>query len=138
MKYLFSLFPLAALLACAGCARSITYVYYPGVAHSETFPRDAEVQCAKYGMNSIFRGNGFSDFGRTTQIYECIPKGVGELPTPLMTSSRDAAATEAVVEQTNDNPATPFARARVGKPAAGGVSDNPPERADSTPSPAGG
>jgi hypothetical protein len=135
MKYLFSLFPLAALLACAGCGRSITYVYYPGVAHPETFPRDAEVQCAKYGMNSIFRGNGFSDFGRTTQTYECIPKGVGE-PTPL-TLSRDAAATEAVVEQTNDNPATPFARARVGKPAAGGVSDNPPERPDSTPSPAG-
>jgi hypothetical protein len=80
MKYLFSLLPLAALLACAGCARSITYVYYPGVAHSETFPRDAEVQCAKYGMNSIFRGNGFSDFGRTTQTYECIPKGLGEPP----------------------------------------------------------
>ena len=91
MKYLFSLFSVAALLACEGCARSITYVYYPGVANTAAFSHDAEVQCGKYGMNSIFRGNGFSDFGRTTQTYECIPKGVGE-PTPL-TSSRDAAAT---------------------------------------------
>ena len=72
MKYLFSL---AALLACAGCARSITYTSYPGVANSAAIPRDAHKECAKYGMKPIlFRGNGFTDFGRTTQTWECVPQ----------------------------------------------------------------
>ena len=72
MKYLFSL---VALLACAGCARSITYTYYPGIADLAAISRDAHKECAKYGMKPIlFRGNVFTDFGRTTQTWECVPQ----------------------------------------------------------------
>lgn len=89
------LFNLAALLACASCARSITYVYYPGVASSAALSRDAEKECAKNGMKSILRGNGFSDFDkkrRPTTASESVvsssPGGTSRRPCPNVSTFR--------------------------------------------------
>ena len=71
MKYLFSL---AILLACSGCAdRSVTFIYYTGLANPEAFDRDAERECAKYGMKPILADGWIADFGRSAKMYRCIP-----------------------------------------------------------------
>jgi hypothetical protein len=72
MKYLFGL---AILLVCSGCAtRSITFIYYPLVANPEAFDRDAEKECAKYEMKPILMGEGLAGFGRSSKMYQCVPK----------------------------------------------------------------
>jgi hypothetical protein len=71
MKYIVGL---AALLLCSGCARSITFVYKPGVEDPSRFSALAERECDKYGQMSIFRGDGIADFGRSTKVYDCVQK----------------------------------------------------------------
>jgi len=61
------------LLALPGCARSITYTYYAGSADPASFSREAEQECSKYAMKSIFVGSGLAGFGRSSQTYQCIP-----------------------------------------------------------------
>jgi hypothetical protein len=68
---------LAALLLCSGCSyanRSITFVYYPRIANTSAFFRDAQRECEKYGMFAEISANGSSDFGRLTETYVCVAK----------------------------------------------------------------
>ena len=67
----------ATLFLCSGCAanRSVTFQFYPHVGDIEAFPRVAQAECEKYGMNAVFAANGSGDYGSSTKTYRCQPKG---------------------------------------------------------------
>jgi hypothetical protein len=71
MKFVFGL---TALFLCSGCARTMTFVYYPGNENPSRFMALAERECEKYGQKSIFIGDGVRDFGRLTKVYDCVSK----------------------------------------------------------------
>jgi len=49
---------IASLLMCCGCAsKSVNLYYYPNVQNPERFPRIAQKECAKFGLDAV------QDFG---------------------------------------------------------------------------
>jgi hypothetical protein len=69
------------LLTLSGCAleRKVTFVYYPNPPRSATFPpisdfaRDAQAECAKYGMAPVHEWDNITTFQRWRSTWRCVP-----------------------------------------------------------------
>jgi len=68
------------LVTLAGCAfeRRVTFVYYPTAPRSETFPqiaefaRDAQDECAKYGLVAVHEWDNVTTWGRWRSTWRCV------------------------------------------------------------------
>jgi len=69
-------------LVLSGCAleRSVTFIYYPNAPKSNTFPpasefaRDAQEECAKYGLVAVHNWDNYTTFQRVRVNYKCVTR----------------------------------------------------------------
>ncbi|MBV9288075.1 MAG: hypothetical protein JO288_09660 [Hyphomicrobiales bacterium] len=72
---------IGVLLMLSGCAfeRKVTFVYYPTAPPSQTFPpvtqfaRDAQAECAKYGLVAVHEWDNITTFKRWRSTWRCDP-----------------------------------------------------------------
>ena len=67
-------------LAVSGCGstREVAFIYYPAAPHRATFPsqyefaREAQKECAKYGMTAVHTWDTWTDWERVRTSYSCV------------------------------------------------------------------
>ena len=86
MRYL-SLIGLALTLSGCALERSVTFIYYPNQQRKEgdfygrlapdirpsQFDRDAQTECAKYGLAAAYEWANYTTFQRVRVHYRCVP-----------------------------------------------------------------